>query len=354
MKRFAGIIFLVMFFNVWPGVSFADTPVTSTPFANAYKDRQIVEEAMTWGVPTEEITRFLQDPKQSLDIKAAVINAMYQQQTWEVRNHAELYAEQRYDKPVADLDLKDLNGDELFCLGYLILLDDYLTPQKAIPYLEEAKIKNPQSFTVSMILALAKAQSSMRTNDGNNLWDLTEPVFTDSFLTQDMKKEAVQIIKDYMILYKVDSAGPAEEAVPDKVEKPVATSAGELAINVYMNGSRIIYDEPPLYDPQTNRTLVPFRKTFEALGAEVWLDEAGSSVFGKRDEVVIQLPVGQAKALVNEQEITLDVPTKIINNRTMVPLRFVGQAFGYEVTAQGEPAKLDVFIKTVNPTICSQ
>ena len=110
---------------------------------------------MTWGTPTEEITRFLQDPKQSIDVKAAVINAMYQQQTWEVRNHAELYAKQRYDKPVADLDLKALNGDELFCLGYLILLDNYSAPQKAIPYLEEAKIKNPRSFTVSMILALA-------------------------------------------------------------------------------------------------------------------------------------------------------------------------------------------------------
>ena len=196
----------------------------------------------------------------------------------------------------------------------------------------------------------------MQNNDSNlwgNLWDLTEPVFNDPSLTQDMKKEAVQIIKDYMILYKVDSGSATEEAVPDKVETPVATSTGGLDISVYMNGSRIIYDEPPLYDPQTNRTLVPFRKTFEALGAEVWLDDAGSSVFGKRDGLVIQLPVGQAKAFVNEQEITLDVPTKIINNRAMVPLRFVGQVFGYEVTAQGEPAKLDVFM-TVNPTICSQ
>jgi ankyrin repeat protein len=78
---------------------------------------------------------------------------------------------------------------------------------------------------------------------------------------------------------------------------------------------------------ENDRTLVPFRNIFEAMGADVQWDKDSQTVTAKKDDITISLTIG-GLAYKNGEPITLDVPAKIINNRTMVPLRFVGEAFG--------------------------
>ncbi len=46
---------------------------------------------------------------------------------------------------------------------------------------------------------------------------------------------------------------------------------------------------------------------------------------------VIQLVIGQARAIVNGSTVALQAPAAIIHNRTEVPLRFLAQAFGFKV-----------------------
>lgn len=46
---------------------------------------------------------------------------------------------------------------------------------------------------------------------------------------------------------------------------------------------------------------------------------------------VIQLVIGQSRAVVNGSTVALQAPAAIIHNRTEVPLRFLAQAFGFKV-----------------------
>lgn len=61
-----------------------------------------------------------------------------------------------------------------------------------------------------------------------------------------------------------------------------------------------------------------------------------------QDEIV--LTIGSTEAIVNGKEITLDVAPVIMNNRTLVPIRFVSEALGYEVS--WDEATQQVKIKT--------
>ena len=46
---------------------------------------------------------------------------------------------------------------------------------------------------------------------------------------------------------------------------------------------------------------------------------------------IVELVVGENKALVNDKEIAIDAPAMIKNGRTFVPLRFIGEALGAKV-----------------------
>ncbi len=74
-----------------------------------------------------------------------------------------------------------------------------------------------------------------------------------------------------------------------------------------------------------NRTLVPARDVFEKLGAEVIWDGVNRIVHINADKVEITLKINDTKAIVNGKERHMDVPARIVNDKTMIPLRFVGE-----------------------------
>ena len=82
-----------------------------------------------------------------------------------------------------------------------------------------------------------------------------------------------------------------------------------------------------------NRTFVPFRALVEAFGAEVAYDEATSTVTTKLDGKTVVLTVGSTVLTVNDETVTMDVAPYIVNDRVVVPVRFVGEAFGFTVEA---------------------
>ena len=70
---------------------------------------------------------------------------------------------------------------------------------------------------------------------------------------------------------------------------------------------------------------------FEALDAEVVWDDITRTVRAAKGDTTIELPIGSNELKVNQEIKYLDVPAKIINNRTMVPARAVAEAFGCNV-----------------------
>ena len=80
-----------------------------------------------------------------------------------------------------------------------------------------------------------------------------------------------------------------------------------------------------------DRTLVPLRAIFEAMGAEVVWDDAAKTVTATRDDVTISLAIGSDQLMVNGEAVTIDVPAQIINDRTMIPVRAIAESFGCNV-----------------------
>lgn len=101
-------------------------------------------------------------------------------------------------------------------------------------------------------------------------------------------------------------------------------------IRVTVNGNYIDFDTQPVI--QNGRTLVPVRKIFEALGAEVEWDEPTQTVKATKGETTVILQINNEKMYVNGAEKILDVPAQLMESRTLVPARAVGEAFGCNVS----------------------
>ena len=90
------------------------------------------------------------------------------------------------------------------------------------------------------------------------------------------------------------------------------------------------------------RTMVPVRVITENLGAKVDWDEATQKVTITQGETVVELIIGSAEAKINGEVKVLDVAPEVVNYRTFIPMRFVGEAFGY--TLQWVPGTQNVIV----------
>jgi spore coat protein H len=101
-------------------------------------------------------------------------------------------------------------------------------------------------------------------------------------------------------------------------------------IRVTVDGKEVSFEQPPVIE--NDRTLVPLRAIFEALGAEIEWDEDTQTVTARKDDNTIVLTIGADTATVNGVQVTLDVPGKLEAGRTLVPVRFIAQSMNQTVT----------------------
>ena len=87
-----------------------------------------------------------------------------------------------------------------------------------------------------------------------------------------------------------------------------------------------------------NRTWVPFRALTEAFGAEVNYNAENNTVTAKLNGKTVVLTVGSTVLTVNDEAVTMDVAPYIVDDRVVVPVRFVGEAFGFKVEATQDAA----------------
>ncbi|UFJ41325.1 copper amine oxidase N-terminal domain-containing protein [Brevibacillus humidisoli] len=115
------------------------------------------------------------------------------------------------------------------------------------------------------------------------------------------------------------------------------TVAAQVAqVKVKVDGSLVNFpDAQPYIDESNSRTMVPARFVSEALGYQVFWNEATRKVIihkmvgGKG--FIVTLKVGENKAEVDGKVVTFDAKAVIKNDRTFVPLRFVSESFGADV-----------------------
>lgn len=111
--------------------------------------------------------------------------------------------------------------------------------------------------------------------------------------------------------------------------------------SVFVNGEALVSENPVVLE--NDRTLVPLRAIFETVNQEVYWNAEDKSITSG----VIWLQIDNAVATVNGENVTLDVPAKLINDVTYVPLRFIAESLDKEVLWDGVQFRVDINDKLV-------
>ena len=99
--------------------------------------------------------------------------------------------------------------------------------------------------------------------------------------------------------------------------------------NVLFTTGNAKFDTPPVI--KEGRTLIPVRAISEAMGATVEYDVLEKIVTITKDDKIIVFNLAEGTSFVNETETEVDVNAEVMNNRTMVPLRFIAEQLGLTV-----------------------
>ena len=122
----------------------------------------------------------------------------------------------------------------------------------------------------------------------------------------------------------------AAMAVPCAVlSVAVHGGAGDMPIEIYLNGTRLESDVAPVL--KEDRTFVPVRVIGEALGFAVGYSDGLVTFRHGGLGTEISMTVGDPVAYVDGRRIELPVPTFIEDGRTMAPVRFLSEALDSRV-----------------------
>ena len=104
-------------------------------------------------------------------------------------------------------------------------------------------------------------------------------------------------------------------------------SDAEAANNkIYIDDRLVTTDVAPVV--VNSRVLVPIRVVSEGLGAQVSWDNPSQTVTVKKGSVALKMVANKTTYTKNGVNKTMDVPVKVIKNRTLVPIRVVSEDLG--------------------------
>ena len=105
-------------------------------------------------------------------------------------------------------------------------------------------------------------------------------------------------------------------------------------IKVLVNGNEVSFTQMPVMENE--RTLAPYKEILQALGTETTWDDATKTITAVKGNINLQITVGKKDAVVNGNNVALDVPPTIINENVYIPIRFVSENLGYTINKDNE------------------
>ncbi|ACB85936.1 stalk domain-containing protein [Natranaerobius thermophilus] len=141
----------------------------------------------------------------------------------------------------------------------------------------------------------------------------------------------------------------AEEQEENSWERLILTKLGSnsLEINDKITGEQTSKEMDVESYVSQGRTLVPLRFVADSLGANVdYLPDEGIARVIQENQSISMFVSEETKhetALVNGEEVELEVPAEIKNGRTMVPLRFVNEQMGSYVTYDEDTKEISIY-----------
>ncbi len=121
--------------------------------------------------------------------------------------------------------------------------------------------------------------------------------------------------------------------------KPASTQTSN-DISVKLNGSAIKFDVAPQI--MNDRTMVPMRAIFEAMGATVDWDQDTRTITSVKGDTTISMAIDDPSMYVNGNAVTLDSAPVIVDDRTLVPVRAIAESFGSEVEWKADTKTVEI------------
>lgn len=106
------------------------------------------------------------------------------------------------------------------------------------------------------------------------------------------------------------------------------------SIRTMLDGRELTFAIAPFIED--GRTIVQARRLLESMGATVDWEQSTRTVVAHLGNREVRAPIGSRTALVNGQAVTMDVPPRIVNDSTLIPLRFFVENLGISVTWEQE------------------
>jgi hypothetical protein len=120
------------------------------------------------------------------------------------------------------------------------------------------------------------------------------------------------------------------------------TNETDISPVVYLDGKKLEFETFPVIID--GYTLVPMRKIFEELGANLSWEAESETVTVRHGYKTISYKIGENKASISYYSYDLPIAGRIIDGSTMVPLRFMAEALGAII--DWEPNTKTVIIST--------
>ena len=145
-----------------------------------------------------------------------------------------------------------------------------------------------------------------------------------------------------IMMFDVNEDATGEYSVVNMMDETIkrlnSMSAEEVKnhITIVLNKRELVFQKSEglgmPYIDENNRTLMPLRKSLEAIGATVTYNGKNKVVSIEKDGVPVKVPIGSNTILVGGQEVEIDSKAVIRpDGRAYIPLRAIYEAYGYEM-----------------------
>jgi len=144
-------------------------------------------------------------------------------------------------------------------------------------------------------------------------------------------------------LRQIDQAGNVSEqslTLASYLGRSVHIELIPGSTQVKLNRALLFLDVPPRIIQ--GRTVVPVRFIAEALGANVTWQNDINGVLVSYGTTTINMTIGSPVATVNGNRVLLDVAPFVERGRTLVPLRFLAETLGFEVFWHGPTNRIEI------------
>ena len=153
-------------------------------------------------------------------------------------------------------------------------------------------------------------------------------------------KKTISVILSLIMMLSLSVTGCAAESEP-AILYEIVLQIGNPSMTV--NGTEKAIDKEGTTPLIVNdRTLLPVRAVIEEIGGTVGWDGETSEVTLNYDKNEIKLTIDSTEAYLNGSKVILDTAPAIINDRTMLPIRFIAESFRFEVKWEEEEHQTEI------------